>query len=103
VRWARRAGPPQGQSPARGAPDAVPRSDAEQTVAAFAASLKDALDLDSVRENLAGIVQQTPEPTHVSVWIRRQEAARSRCSHRTQAMTRTERPEDRSTHRPCRA
>jgi hypothetical protein len=46
------------------------RYDAEQTVVAFATSLKDALDLDSVRESLTGVVQQTLEPTHVSVWIR---------------------------------
>src|SRR6202043_427476 len=32
------------------------RYDAEQTVAAFAARLKDAVDLDSVRDDLAGVV-----------------------------------------------
>ena len=41
-------------------------------VAAFAARLKDAVDLDSVRDDLAAIVQQTLEPTHLSVWISRQ-------------------------------
>jgi hypothetical protein len=39
------------------------------TVAAFAAHLKDAVDLDSVRADLAGVVQQTLEPAHVSVWL----------------------------------
>jgi hypothetical protein len=38
-------------------------------VAAFAARLKDAVDLDSVQADLAGIVQQALEPAHVSVWI----------------------------------
>ena len=45
------------------------RYDADQTVAAFAAHLKDAVDLDSVRADLAGVVQQALEPAHVSVWI----------------------------------
>jgi len=45
------------------------RYDADQTVAAFAARLKDAVDLDSVRDDLAGVVQQALEPAHVSVWI----------------------------------
>jgi len=45
------------------------RYDADATVAAFAARLKDAVDLDSVRDDLAGAVHQALEPAHVSVWI----------------------------------
>jgi hypothetical protein len=45
------------------------RYDADQTVAAFAARLKDAVDLDTVRDDLAGAVHQALEPAHVSVWI----------------------------------
>jgi len=45
------------------------RYDADQMVAAFAARLKDAVDLDSVRDDLAGVVQQALEPAHISVWI----------------------------------
>jgi hypothetical protein len=45
------------------------RYDAGQTVAAFAARLKDTVDLDSVRDDLAGVVHQTLEPAHVSVWL----------------------------------
>ena len=45
------------------------RYDADQTVAAFAARLKDAVDLDSVRDDLAGVVHQALEPAHVSMWI----------------------------------
>jgi hypothetical protein len=45
------------------------RYDADQMVAAFAAHLKDAVDLDSVRDALAGVVHQALEPAHVSVWI----------------------------------
>jgi hypothetical protein len=45
------------------------RYDADRTIAAFAARLKDAVDLDSVRDDLAGVVHQALEPAHVSVWI----------------------------------
>jgi hypothetical protein len=45
------------------------RYDAGQTVAAFAGRLKDTVDLDSVRDDLTGVVHQALEPAHVSVWI----------------------------------
>jgi hypothetical protein len=45
------------------------RYDADQMVAAFAAQLKDAVDLDSVRDGLAAVVQKALEPAHVSVWM----------------------------------
>ena len=45
------------------------RYDADQTVAALAAALKDAVDLDSVRADLARSVHQALEPAHLSVWI----------------------------------
>jgi hypothetical protein len=47
------------------------RYDAELTVAAFAARLKEAVDLDSVRADLTTVVQQTLEPAHLSVWTSR--------------------------------
>jgi hypothetical protein len=37
-------------------------------VAAFAARLKDTVDLDSVQGDLASVVTKALEPTHVSVW-----------------------------------
>jgi hypothetical protein len=46
------------------------RYDAEQITAAFAARLKDAVDLDSARDDLAGVVRKALEPAHVSVWLR---------------------------------
>jgi hypothetical protein len=46
------------------------RYDADQTIAAFAGWLKDGVDLDAIREDLAGVVQAALEPAHVSVWIR---------------------------------
>jgi len=44
------------------------RYDADQMVATFADRLKDAVDLDSVRGDLAGAVQKALEPVHVSLW-----------------------------------
>jgi N-terminal 7TM region of histidine kinase len=48
------------------------RYNSNQTVAAFADRLKDAVDLDSVRNDLAEAVDQALEPAHVSVWISQQ-------------------------------
>jgi len=45
------------------------RHDADQMVTAFAARLKDAVDLDSVRDDLASVVQQALEPAHLSVRV----------------------------------
>jgi hypothetical protein len=45
------------------------RYNADKTVAAFAARLQDAVDLDAVHDDLAGVVHQALEPAHVSVWI----------------------------------
>jgi hypothetical protein len=47
------------------------RYDADQMVAAFVARLKDAVDQDSVRDDLARVVNQSLEPAHMSVWISR--------------------------------
>ncbi len=49
------------------------RYDADKTVAAFAARLTGAVDLDSVRADLAGVVQRALEPAHLSVWISRRD------------------------------
>ena len=46
------------------------RYDADQAVAAFAARLKDAVDLDAVRADLLATATRTLEPAHASVWLR---------------------------------
>jgi hypothetical protein len=43
--------------------------DADQMVAAFAAMLRDAVDLDAVRAELVAVVNRAVEPAHISVWI----------------------------------
>jgi hypothetical protein len=43
--------------------------DAEMTVRAFAASLRDAVDPAAVQADLLGAVQRSLEPAHASVWL----------------------------------
>jgi hypothetical protein len=45
------------------------RYDADTTVAAFADRLKDAVNLDTARDDLARTVHEALEPAHLSVWI----------------------------------
>jgi hypothetical protein len=44
------------------------RYDAELTVATFATRLRDAVDLDTVRAELLGVVDSAVQPAHLSVW-----------------------------------
>jgi hypothetical protein len=46
------------------------RYDAERLMEAFATRLQDAVDPDSVRADLTGVIHTALAPTHVSVWIR---------------------------------
>jgi hypothetical protein len=46
------------------------RYDADRTLTAFAARLKDAVDQDEVRADLLGVVHRSLEPTHATVWVR---------------------------------
>ncbi len=45
------------------------RYDAERLQAAFAARLKEAVDADAVRNDLASAVHAALEPTHLSIWL----------------------------------
>jgi hypothetical protein len=47
------------------------RYDAEATVAAFTARLRDAVDIDAIRTDLLDVVNRAVEPSHASVWIKR--------------------------------
>jgi hypothetical protein len=46
------------------------RYDAEATVAAFGARLRDAVDVDTVLDELAATAARSLEPAHVTVWVR---------------------------------
>ena len=44
--------------------------DAARTLAAFSATLRDEVDLDQLREALLKVVQETMQPSHVSLWLK---------------------------------
>jgi len=44
--------------------------DAEQTLAAFSALLRNQVDLEQIREQLLAAVSETMQPAHVSLWLR---------------------------------
>ena len=44
--------------------------DAARTLAAFSATLRNEVELSELREHLLAVVQETMQPTHVSLWLR---------------------------------
>jgi hypothetical protein len=44
--------------------------DAAKVVAAFSATLRTEVDVDTLREHLTTVVQETMQPSHVSLWVR---------------------------------
>jgi hypothetical protein len=44
--------------------------DAAHTLAAFSATLRNEVDLNQLREHLVGVVEETMQPTHASLWLR---------------------------------
>jgi hypothetical protein len=45
--------------------------DAAKVIAAFSSTLRNEVDLDQLREQLIAVVQETMQPSHVSLWVRK--------------------------------
>ena len=56
--------------------------DAEKLLAAFSTTLRNEVDLNELRDHLLAVVQETMQPTHVSLWLLPPERRTEEQAHR---------------------